>query len=233
MKIDILGSCVTRDALRFDNPFTLGRYYARTSLVSLYSDSIKIDLDEIDLPSVFNRRMVHYDLTKDFRNYIKWSNADVLVVDFIDERFNILKLGNSYFAQSNEFIKSNINEKLKASKVNRKIKIKLFEKLALDFITEIKEKYEVVVLHKAYWENKYYDSNGEICDFQNQPIVERNSELDHFYNIIEEKFDGIETIKLDNYLASENHQWGLAPYHYEDMYYIEFNKRLGEIVNFK
>jgi hypothetical protein len=230
MKIDILGSCVTRDVLRYENPFTLGRYYARTSLVSLYSEPIKIELSEIDLPSSFLQKMVYYDLTKDFRNYMKWSDSDVLVLDFIDERFTMLKLGNSYITHSNEFAKSKLNEKLEATRVGWGTKQELWKANVLKFIDEVKSNYKTVVLHKAYWKDKYYDKNGVLHDYKNKPIEEKNRDLDFFYDLIQSQFEELKVIQLDQYVASENHVWGLTPYHYEDNYYIEFINQLNNLI---
>lgn len=53
MKIDILGSCVTRDAARYSAEYQVNRYYARSSLISIYSDSTEIDIKEIGLASDF------------------------------------------------------------------------------------------------------------------------------------------------------------------------------------
>ena len=60
----ILGSCVTRDAFNEDGDgFTLGEYWARTSLGSAFSarpvDSVELD----KIASPFQRRMVEADVT--------------------------------------------------------------------------------------------------------------------------------------------------------------------------
>jgi hypothetical protein len=69
-------------------------------------------------------------------------------------------------------------------------------------------------LHKAYWKNEYYDE-GEIKHvFVNQPIIDKNNDLDFFYNVIERNYPNIKTIELPNYIASAKHMWGLSPYHY-------------------
>ncbi|PFE67407.1 hypothetical protein CN316_20615, partial [Bacillus cereus] len=59
--IDILGSCVTRDAFKYDGEdvFRINQYYARSSLVSLYSKPVNVALNDINLESNFQKRMVY------------------------------------------------------------------------------------------------------------------------------------------------------------------------------
>lgn len=231
MIIDILGSCVTRDAFRFNDEMKIGRYYARTSLVSLYSEPINIKLEEINLPSKFLQRMVFFDLTKDFRNYMKNTSSKVLIIDFIDDRFQIIKCGTSYITFSNEFNKSNLLAKLKGNKVPSETKKKLWKKAAKKFIKDVNKYYDLVILHKAYWQSTYIGVDGTQHTFENKPINAKNEELNFFYDVIERKAKNIKTIKIDGMLASAAHKWGLTPYHYEDEYYIQFNHQLKNILD--
>ena len=236
-KIDILGSCVTRDAFEFDgeSSFLVNKYFARSSLASIYSFPLKINQDQIGLSSSFQRKMVLQDVTKELKNYIKNIKSDLLIIDFIDERFKIVRTsGDRYVTRSSEFLKSNINSLFKTGSVSEEDKLKMWETAAENFISDIKEYYNPrkIILHKAFWRQLYMNNKGEICNFEEETrrlIDKNNQELQYLYNFMEYKLDDINIIHIDEFVASENHKWGLQPFHYEDDYYIEFLTRLKNI----
>lgn len=235
VKIDILGGCVTRDVFRFseEDKYTIMSYYARSSIVSIYSRPINIRHDEIKLDSDFQKRMVYYDLTKHFREYIKTTTADYFIFDLIVERLRVLKYGNSYLTRSNEFNKSNLAKKLKTASVSPEDQLKMWKQSMKQLMEDLKMRFlpDRIILHKAYWKDEYYNEDGERCQFVDKPIKENNERLMAYYEFIENNFDGIRTIELDNhFLADSKHKWGLSPFHYEEAYYLEFNKRLDTIV---
>lgn len=87
----ILGSCVSRDIINFDNRnnFSLLDYYARSSFASAFGSSSIHDVYSENLNSPFQRKIVHADLTKKLENIIEKSQFDYLLIDLIDERFDI------------------------------------------------------------------------------------------------------------------------------------------------
>ncbi|MGG0237437.1 DUF6270 domain-containing protein [Bacillus rhizoplanae] len=234
--IDILGSCVTRDVFRYDeeNIFKVNKYYARSSLVSIYSKPINVTLEDINLGSAFQKNMVYNDLAKGFRKYIKNQIADCFLIDFIDERFPVLKNGDSYFTRSNEFVNAKSN--IKGDALNSVEKMNKWKESALLFSEEISNHFNLdqVILHKAYWKESYIDKDGEVKAFKDsevkvfngEVIAQNNEKLMQYYSFIEENLKGIKTIQLDELIASETHVWGLSPFHYQDEYYKEFVKQL-------
>ncbi|PFN04201.1 DUF6270 domain-containing protein [Bacillus cereus] len=229
--IDILGSCVTRDAFKYDeeNIFKINQYYARSSLISIYSKPVNVTLNDINLESNFQKRMVYNDLTSAFRKYIKNKTGDYLLIDFIDERMSVLKSGDSYVTRSREFINSKSN--LKGTLLTGSEKLNKWKQSALVFSEEISKCFNVdkIILHKALWKEQYITKDGDIKTFEDKTIAEHNELLMQYYSFIEENLKGIKTIQLDDFHASEAHIWSLAPYHYQDEYYIEFMKQLKSL----
>lgn len=90
MEILIYGSCVSRDALEFDSEkrLKLIDYFARSSLASSMSNNVINDIPTHNIHSSFQKRMVENDLNKSILAIIKQSKYDILLVDFIDERFD-------------------------------------------------------------------------------------------------------------------------------------------------
>lgn len=236
-KLDILGSCVTRDALEFteESQYTLETYFARSSLISLYSPKVDIKREDIQLASDFQKEMVYYDLTKYFPRYIKETEADYLLIDFIDERMEVLERNGSYITRSNEFVHSNVNEQIQyeASALNKEEINELWKKSALQLIEDLKGRFnpEQIILHKALWRYSYIDKNGEEQTFKEHYWIKRNNDkIDGYYEFFQENFPGIHVIDLnDQYHADESNKWGLSPFHYEEKYYKAFIEQLNKI----
>ncbi|GHH97447.1 DUF6270 domain-containing protein [Neobacillus kokaensis] len=232
--IDIFGSCVTRDAFALDNPFTINRYFARTSIISQYSKAINIREDEIQLSSRFQQRMVYNDLQKMFRRYIQNPSSDYFIIDLIDERMNLIKLKQGpYITRSKEYD----NAKLKLDQVSILNRLQLpenlwFEKAEL-FIEDLKKKFDLnkIILHKVFWQEKYKTAAGDLREFENIEVISQNNRLlNTYYSFIENHMDGIHVIDLNGkYYSDETHRWGKSPFHFEEEYYKEFLQQLQTI----
>ena len=102
-KIIILGSCVSRDILEFVtvHGWELILYTARTKIVSQLSSSYSVEKNEICLSSDIKKK-----LNKEQFNIIKFCKPDFCIIDFIDERFNLIKYAGSFLTKSNEMVNS-------------------------------------------------------------------------------------------------------------------------------
>lgn len=90
MRLFIYGSCVSRDALEFqqDGP-ELVKYVARTSL-AVQQSAPKVLTSLLErIPSPFQREMMMIDMQKSLFQLLESEQYDVLLLDFIDERFGI------------------------------------------------------------------------------------------------------------------------------------------------
>jgi len=102
MKLAIWGSCATRDVLEIDeHPFELD-YHARTSWVSQASMPQPLPVPVPAGPG-FGERMVREDLTKEVVADLVASPPDVLVVDLIDERFDVVQVHGSWYTMSDYY----------------------------------------------------------------------------------------------------------------------------------
>jgi hypothetical protein len=235
-QIDILGSCVTRDAFEFPmaSDYTPAPYFARSSLISIYSPSLEIKKEGIILKSQFQQKTVFNDLNKVFRQHINNSTSHFLIIDFIDERFDILKYKDSYLTNSDEYKNSNLPTILNTTTLEKNQEyFKLWELAALRFVQDLKIRQpKSVILHKAFWCKKYIDKDGNIQSFPNQERIDLNNKrLERMYAFVERNLPGIlKSIHLrGEYLSDINHRWGLSPFHYESKYYEDFIKELKAI----
>jgi hypothetical protein len=92
MKFAIFGSCVSRDVFDITgHNDLLKHYYARCSVVSAVSDPVAVSGSDIGLNSDFQRRMLISDFQKSFAKGSWKTDTDCLIIDFIDERFGLLR----------------------------------------------------------------------------------------------------------------------------------------------
>lgn len=232
MKIVIFGSCASRDIFRGDfvngkNDVFVDKYFARTSLISLNSPPTDYKLPSIDQLNPFMIRLLSDDLYKRFFSHIPKKTGLFILIDFIDERFNILKSGDHYFTISNEFLKANLLKVFPGVILKRTQAetLQLWEESCLVFIQKLKEQFHPgrIIMHKALYKNQYIDSQ-KVYDFPNtKNAVLQNELLNKYYDFFEQNFPGIHILDLNkhDYKADKNHIWGLGEMHYQQEYYDE------------
>lgn len=235
MEIAILGSCVTRDAFNYTNTFEVSSFIARTCINSIVSNSLDIDIDVLGLISKFQARNVYYDLNKVVKSNTDILDGEYLIMDFIDERFQQLKVGNSIITYSSElnkskFLENNVYETVEFDINMWHRDLILFRDIILKRFSSDK-----IILHKIFLCDKYIDKNREVVKFNNDKLAyidKFNKKLERMYEVFLEVFENVKVIYLENdYLANENHRWGLAPFHYDKNYNMDFLEKLYKMIS--
>ncbi len=235
MRIAVLGSCVTRDMIQFlPRDVELVLYVARTSFVSLIADPFPVNEEEILVEHAFNRRVVFWDMTKAFWDKLEKAKPDALLIDFIDERFDLWKKGNQVITRSNYLAMSNIEkERLEGFELLRRDSPKtheLWERSCEAVITRIKQCCSDIVLHRALWaESCYVGDEVMTFDEMNRAIAIRANEwLSIYYDRFIALCPDAKEIRVPEELRVSNfaHKWGRDFFHYGDAYY----KKLAEMV---
>lgn len=104
MRLGIFGSCVTRDL--FEDPAvrpSLARYTSRSSLISAVAEPVALDPQRVRLDSAFQRCCVLEDFDKRVIAELEGERLDWLVVDLIDERFDVLRTPSSFVTCSSAY----------------------------------------------------------------------------------------------------------------------------------
>lgn len=242
--VSIFGSCVSRDLLEFQKEynFRLKKYFARCSVVSAVSQPIKVEEEKITLESNFQKRQVIADLDKRMWSELKEDKSDYLIVDFIDERFAIGKIGESYFTLSNEMVQSGymkdyeIIEREKKSglqvhflqKETKEVyyvdnkSLEMWLDLFWDRVLQIYST-ENIILHEAKLADYFYDTDGTLQKFDKNYLQNNkkfNELLEYMYTYSKNKLKNCIYISVGTERhACCKHKWGLAPMHYTDEYY--------------
>lgn len=245
-KIGILGSCVSRDAFEFDNgKYDLkGSYFARSSIASMMSSPVEFEQSDIKVENQWLRWVLVNDFQKTVVQQLKTKNLDCLIIDLIDERFDLLKIDDGFLNGSDELFKAckefiENHESVTCIKRDSTQVHELFAESAGKFAKILNEEFAdlPIIIHKALCSTLYTD--GEVVNkFSEKSVAlyeSMNSYLSVYYSILVKEINNVSVIHLPQevQLASKSHRWGLAPFHYIDDYYRAFLRELDALNQFK
>lgn len=230
MKYAVFGSCVTRDIFSIlERDELVNEYRSRCSLHSYTAPPIPLEQipDLSEMSSDFQRRMVQLDFSK---STISNDEQVPIVVDFIDERFNVLNYGNSLITESNEF--------QKIAKENSQYTLAF--KRGIQEETQFREacrKFRLmhqgvpVILHSSRWATHFSTDAGLEALDKEKYIETMNRSLEMYEDIFVDEVSPIGVVRVSPSLriADKEHRWGLAPFHYIREYYESAFRILLEI----
>ncbi|MBV2208071.1 MAG: hypothetical protein KUL77_00715 [Thermomonas sp.] len=232
MKILIFGSCNSRDPFTHEesNNFHLVDYFARSSFASLSGKKIDFDLDLSGINSNFQKRMVFADANKTFLDAISNKDFDYLVIDFTDDRFDILELQNgSLITLSAEFRKTLQSNKSLPSqhKIIKGFSEEFFLKWVSGWTTlrkALKQTNQLskVLINCINWSK--FDNCNEF--FSNSQYINiANSDLNRKYNFLTSELNSNQFIKYPEelFVSDSKHRWGRTPFHFKkevDLFFI-------------
>jgi hypothetical protein len=226
-KILIFGSCVSRDVFNVIDQenldFSIVDFFARTSLASLSCNPVSIDIDLLSIESAFQRRSVERDLNKIFFTFLPNCVFDVLLMDFVDDRFNLLMFPDgSGITESAEFKKSKHVISGGSRQIPRFSKdfFRVWEcgwELLKNKLVKM-NKLERILINKVYFST--HDDNGKFFKFYAY-IDEANKYLENVYNKLQsdlkvEQFVNYKDLEM---VSDSSHRWGTSPFHYTNSIY--------------
>lgn len=224
-KISIHGSCVTRDLAEFHD-YRVPHYQARSSLCTKSGEPVIYNLEKLSsIESKFQRRMVEWDLNKKPFSPL---DADCIIIDLIDERFDVFSNGSAHATRSQAFFQSGVASTMegdfKRIKRGSEEYFDLFRRRTQEFSNFLDRP---VILHNARWASTYRQ-DGHIHEFENQEKIQFENELlDDLTTILNEEITVDATIaSSSNAIADSKHKWGLANFHYIPEYYLALNDQL-------
>lgn len=219
----IIGSCVSGDpfgpAGHGAGDLELSYFYSRTSFASAVLMPVQIEMDPSLLTSSFQRRMVIQDASKSMFPTVQAGQADVIIIDYVDDRFDLL-LGPDGTGLTN-------SPELKRSRVThcRTDLARLapyspgFENLWEQgwtmFVRLLTENDMVgrVLINRVFWAT--HDNFGDLLDGQDR-IAKANRWLRSRYDRVARdlKADQFISYSSEHLVADRDHKWGLSPYHF-------------------
>ena len=206
-------------------------YYCFSSLISIMSSMIDIEYKHTNS---FRKEMIGKDLNKQLVDKLKINSEKYLIIDFLEERFDIFQHNASYITSSDAFNEMNETCYRKIPRFSEEAG-KLWREHCLQFIDLLKSCIlpEKIILVRMKL-SKYYGKTGKEKLFSDiQKIEKINSLLDKYYDFFEIHMPGIKVISdVDNELfyTKETFIHGCYPYHLNSEFYYELSQRIIEVI---
>ncbi|MDP1617877.1 DUF6270 domain-containing protein [Phenylobacterium sp.] len=249
-RVAILGSCITRELWprRDEAPSDL-LYVSRTSLPSLFSTPV----DPGGAPghglTRYQAMAVEADLTKRGLAELVAHRPTHLILDFIDERFDLLALpggqivthsweldsggwlGTPAFAERREIPRlSGACEHLWRNGLDQMALL-----LNASVLSEAQ-----IILHSARWADHQRNADGAETPLTREPhiwdgrpasLVAHNQLLARYEAAFMAAVPQAQVIAAapQNRVADPAHRWGLSPFHYVPAYYDDIRQALAEL----
>lgn len=234
VRVFIFGSCVSRDILNYQNDeMELVGYFARSSFASAFSSLPIEDIYTKSLSSDFQRRIVSTDLNKSLEENIRSASFDLLLIDFIDERFNLFMFEHGGICTiSNELRSTGFAPEREAGQVIPSGDDEFFELWEsgwtrfLSVVDSIGCRGKVRV-NRALWATTTSSGKG-FPTYSANYILSANKFLERLYARAKNDLMGWQFIEpsASHFVAAEEHRWGLSPFHYIDAYYADALERI-------
>jgi glycosyltransferase involved in cell wall biosynthesis len=225
-KILIFGSCVSRDIFNLENNFQLVNYFARSSFASIFQTPFSYPEVAKRLESKFQEKIVEADMKKTILLDLIKGDFDILLLDFIDERFNLLLLNGTVCTLSNEAISTGLAREYPDHEIIKSGSEQFFEMWEegwRKFIGLMREngQLEKVVLNKVYYAEQTISGGNFEPTYPKTKIVQMNIFLDKLYAIAEKSLflENIMSFSKNVIVGADEHQWGKSPFHYVEKYY--------------
>ncbi len=252
-RLAVIGSCVTRDVWQFAGVEPRDMFFtARTSLASVMSQKPMTIPSFVDVKfdSDFQQRCVVADVTKSLMRDIETFEPDFLILDFIDERFDLLEVQGALIALSHDFQACGLGSNTWA-RTGRRIArdsteaTRIWADAAGQFVEWARGLKGVeTVLHEAPWVSQAVtgdDIDGSelvaldaVCQICCDRIVEvpRYAALAQQYNrtfaaLMPEAARVQAEPKL--LVGALGHVWGATPFHYARSYYLDIAVKLRQL----
>ncbi len=241
-KLFIHGSCISRDIFRIKtDQFQVEEYVARSCISSVISPAWPVNEDVFsDLQSQFQKRMLMTDFNKLLFKNIFQTKFDYYLIDFIDERFNLVKSDKRIVTKSAELINSNFLRRTqeKISEIKRlDYPLLQWQKDCYAYVKKIKELIpeEKIIIVKGFWAEKYVNLEKEVVLFDGykgfhlSSIRKMNQLMNSYYDFLYSLLPHAILINFPDPIADENHRWGLSPFHYIESQYLMVYQALNKL----
>jgi len=171
--------------------------------------------------------MVERDIRKDFLNELTRLQFDVLLIDLIDERFNLyVEPGGKACTLSGELVSSRFpNDSYKGSRVDSGSEEfwRLWEAGWVILVNKLRccGALDRLRVNQVFWAVRTEDGGDFESNYPDWRIGSANEFLARMYRRISadvpsEQFLGFDQGLLTGSIA---HKWGISPFHYVDGYY--------------
>lgn len=255
-KIFTFGSCVSRDIFNHtkEGEFEVTLNIQRMSFALLPLEGYPIRYEDLDMDYLddfpWEVKMMIIELSKTGLSMIKDADADYVVMDLVEERFEFAEFekdGKTYQCiKSGHF--DNLYKKYLKDKVTkyRELSIEDYKdeeitNLFRKSISVLLDKFPIdkIILIETYFANRMIDDEGKITEYEDKVEVEKmNVRLHRVYKLMKQILDsfckeGEASYTLlkapEDNMGYANHKWGPFPVHYIDEFYENMGEKILKI----
>lgn len=238
----IIGSCVTRDAFHDSGPFRVCYYQARTSILSIYSDPVPLEESHFAaLSPPFVQRCIRTDFLKTVMADMAATRPEIVVLDFIDERFGLFRKGGLIVSKTWDMYQAGIWRPIAeqgfrdAHKDDPELQALMLDQ-ARRFYADLAAMVGAgnVYIHQAECADSYLDETGTEQMFDAEKRAENRRANQLIRDLVAAARGIIPAANVINVMngsrADARNRWSLAPFHYEPAYYDRFLQALQDRV---
>jgi hypothetical protein len=248
-KVAIIGSCITRDLwpILGVEPSDL-LYISRTSLPSLFSAPLGPIEIAGEPPSPLRpnqHRAVVADLTKNALAALVIHQPSHIIFDFIDERFDLLAVGEGLATHSWELeVSGYLSQPALSGRRTVPRLSAACDLLWRDALGELAVFLAAtpladaqLILHEAQWAERALAGSGRWANLPDELALmaghmasraRQNLLLDRYQTAFRRQLPQAAAVRAspDLRVADPNHRWGLSPFHYVEGYYRDIWRQL-------
>lgn len=235
--IIVFGSIATFGLVDVTNGrnWKLSKKIINSSFASQFTNK-KIDFNRKNLSKLSPSQIeiLEADLTKSFYEYVDTVDPDIILIDFNNERFPLVKFKDgSYATYSTELKKSNLLRGLDYVIVEPMTQ-EYFEVWAAcwdSFINKMKSRNMIdrIFINKIFWSDSINDKNVTFGDYYSGKLIyDMNVYLYRLYAYCRKDLPNQNFLNYPQgfLIADANHKWGVTPFHYDKQAYHYLNKVL-------
>jgi hypothetical protein len=239
--LSIWGSCVTRDTLEAgEHTFAALSYHARSSWLAQARGAA---VPPVPVPegAGFGERMVREDLQTSIVALLAQEQPHVLVLDLIDERFDVVEVGGGRWTVSDYMGRMGLEEPLRAgatwvSRFSEDARQEEFAAAvrALAPVLLAALPHTRFVLHQAWYTARSADPAVPFYASAPYHVEWCNRRLAGHYAVLQEVFGArVHVVEAPRELlvGDPAHRWGLAHYHYVPAYYADVLAQLERVAD--
>ncbi|MGL6149763.1 MAG: DUF6270 domain-containing protein [Aeromonas sobria] len=250
MSVSIFGSCDSRDVIRVYDEINsdaenvnIQSYIARNSISAAMSKPIDIEEHDLLFDSQFIKKSVSLDLSKQAFKEILLSlknSDDILLLDFMDERFDLLCVEDSHVTLSWDYRKTqhyNKSKHLPAIAFDAAEKKEMTLDCLKKLIFECAKKISInnIFILNLPMATHFIEHEKELFFDEGKYQISRyNNFVRDVFSVIQETIDGINVISPPSWMVygDKDHLWGAHPYHYNKLLYLYvaseiYSRRVG------
>jgi len=243
-KVAIIGSCVTRDVWNLagfeDDARPDLLYVARTSFASLFAPPVpgvvQPETPPADL-TPWEARIVYDDLLKRAADRVADYAPTHLIIDLIEERFELLRSEATVATFSWELHRSGLRDSPPIAPLRQVSRhsdeaFELWRPGVEAFTTFLKARLPQtrVIFHDARWASHYLDEDGDRQPFDPDRMLwpgiparidDHNRVLARYAKTLRAALPAAFYVRAPGELliGDAKHRWGLSPFHYAEPYY--------------